>query len=130
MPGVKGSQPSAWTRKYQAFKIIELGQVLRLNRRTGWAFGGLPVSPPVAVSWQKGCRALPSRWAALLLQAAARLHPAQVDADSLGRRISPAVAHGPIRVFRGAVMGDGVMTPFVPNTESQDTLTIGTTAWL
>jgi hypothetical protein len=31
--------------------------------------------------------------------------------------------------FRGAVMGDGVTTPFVRNAQSQDTLTLGAVAW-
>ncbi len=31
--------------------------------------------------------------------------------------------------FRGQVTGDGVTTPYVPNTTSQDTLTLGATAW-
>lgn len=32
--------------------------------------------------------------------------------------------------FRGAVAGDGTTVPFVANAESQDTITIGTSAWL
>jgi hypothetical protein len=32
--------------------------------------------------------------------------------------------------FRGAVQGDGVTTPYVPNASSQDTLTVGLTGWL
>lgn len=37
-------------------------------------------------------------------------------------------AAGPV-YFQGAVAGDGLTTPFVPNAASQDTLTLGATAW-
>jgi hypothetical protein len=50
--------------------------------------------------------------------------------DGLSVRLELRHDHAKDRVFFGGdVMGDGVMTPYVPNRRAQDTLTAGAVAW-
>lgn len=50
--------------------------------------------------------------------------------EGLSVRLELRHDHAKDRVFFGGdVMGDGVMTPYVPNRSAQDTLTVGAVAW-
>ncbi|MBK6516983.1 MAG: porin [Polyangiaceae bacterium] len=67
----------------------------------------------------------PAEWVA---SSTATLEARAVDHVLLRLEVRHDHAEGDM-FFRGAVRGDGVTTPFVPNTSTQDTLTLGATAW-